>query len=459
MKFQPFHDDPYKRRAHIARADAMMPHLSARLAWDRKQIDQYRTRALRSLLTSAKSSSPWHARRLSDVDTSRASLAELARLPAMTKSDLMENWDDIVAVPGASLSKAEAVLKDLKDHNYVWSDHTLLASGGTGGRPGVFLYDWNGLATNFVSSFRAVWPVVASRVDASRAVRTVAIGAENSAHGSYVMARVFANPANPTTLLSAWRSTEEVVDRLNRLQPEVMSCYPSMVPALAQAATRGELAIAPAVILYVSEHLSPANLALTKTTWPEAAVLTFWATSEAGASFPCPCCDGGFHISEDLVLIEPAGDVTVVDGAELMDGIYITNFYNRAMPIIRYYIDDIFELALGDCPCGSKYRKVKQVHGRRFERFHYGDISVHPLALELAVLKRPSIVSYQIAQRTDGVNVSYVSDVAIDEGALHREIQQALDGYGLHDLETALSRVDAIQRTPAGKLKRFVPLC
>ncbi len=59
----------------------------------------YQNHRLRALLGYARERSPFHARRLREIDPSRASVADLASLPVMTKQDAQEQWDAIVTAP------------------------------------------------------------------------------------------------------------------------------------------------------------------------------------------------------------------------------------------------------------------------------------------------------------------------------------------------------------------------
>ncbi len=380
----------------------------------------------------------------------------------MNKGDLMENWDEIVTVPGASRREAEEALRNMTDQFYIWGDNVLFASGGTGGRPGLFLYDWSALATTwggmsrgFVRSFAKL---AMGEGVAPHQVRVASIGAEMSAHGSYVVGRVFSNPLNPTHRLSAWRSIDELVPELNAIQPHFLFCYPSLIPALAAAAKAQELKIEPRIVYFGAEQLPDASRQLACQTWPRADILTCWGTSEGGGTFPCPCGDG-FHVSEDLVMIEPVdGAGAPVAPGQRSSGIYFTNLFNKALPIIRYFIDDIFEMDDKPCICGSSYRKVRQVHGRNVESFHYGSISVHPVILELAVLEQPHILEYQIRQTPRGAHLAYRSKGEADDVRLSSKMRQALLSYGLREPEITIERVTLLERTGAGKLKRFVPL-
>lgn len=456
-------DADQQRAAHHAHFSRLLPELVTRLGWTRPQIDAHKTHAFRALLAHVKAHSPFHAARTAHLDPDTATPADIQSLPTMDKAGLMANWDAMVAVPGASRKGAEEILRRMTDQTYVWGDNVLLASGGTGGPPGLFLYDWSAMAINWGAMTRgmnkALAPLALRRFGAPARIRNASICAENSAHGSYVMGRIFSNPLNPTRRLSAWRSAEELVPELNEIQPHVFFCYPTFVPALAEAARAGRLRIKPLIIFFGSEHLSEANRLLAKQTWPQAAILTCWATSEGAGTFPCSLGDGGFHVCEDLVLLEPVdGNGAPVRPGERSAGIYLTNLFNKALPIIRYFIDDMFEMDDKPCACGSAYLKVRQVHGRGFEKFHFGATAVHPLALELAVLEQPNIIEYQIRQTAEGAHLLFRRKGEVDTARLEAKMRQALIGYGLAAPVARIEEVARLERTPAGKLKRFVPL-
>jgi phenylacetate-coenzyme A ligase PaaK-like adenylate-forming protein len=450
-----------QRAEHFAYYCKRMPEIVGRLSWSRAQIEAYQTKALRELLQYAKEHSSWYRARLAHLDAATATLADLAKIPPMTKNDLMEHWDEIVTVPGASLREAEEKLRSMTDQFYIWEDHVLFASGGTGGRPGIFVYDWDGLAQNLAGMSRSIRQYIASLPlpgTTPQPLRFVTVGAEVSAHGSFMVGKVFSDPSNPIMRLSGWRSTEELVPKLNAAQPGYIVCYPSLIPALAAAAKAGELQISPQVLVCGGEHFSMKSQQLAREAWPTTVVLSCWGTSEGGGTFPCPL-GNGFHICEDQVIMQPVdGTGAPIKAGERSAGIYFTNIYNKAQPIFRYYIDDVFEMAEGPCACGCAFQKVLQVHGREFEKFRYGSITVHPVALQLAVLEQPRVLEYQIRQTERGAHLSYQSKGEVDAQRLRSRMYEALRSYGIAEPEVTIEQVAILERTAAGKLKRFVPL-
>jgi hypothetical protein len=70
-----------------------------------------RDQRLRALLRTAKARSPWHAKRLAGVDVDAVTGADLAALPTMTKTDVMEHCDEVVTDRRLTLELAEAHLE------------------------------------------------------------------------------------------------------------------------------------------------------------------------------------------------------------------------------------------------------------------------------------------------------------------------------------------------------------
>src|SRR5262249_58229495 len=74
----------------------MLPEYVARIEWPESRVRAERQRALRTLLTTAVERSPWHRERLAGIDLGGLGEADIESLPAMTKTDLMDNFHGIV---------------------------------------------------------------------------------------------------------------------------------------------------------------------------------------------------------------------------------------------------------------------------------------------------------------------------------------------------------------------------
>ena len=121
-----------------------LEHLE-RLTWSAQQLRDFRTVRLRELLALARARSPWHRARLAGVDVARIDEDGLPALPVMTKADLMTNFDAIVTDPRVTLAAADAHVAALTTDAYFLGDLHAVASGGSSGVRGVFVWGWDGL--------------------------------------------------------------------------------------------------------------------------------------------------------------------------------------------------------------------------------------------------------------------------------------------------------------------------
>ena len=73
----------------------------------------------------------------------------------MTKDDLMANFDAIVTDDRLSLDVCDAHLETLTEDAYLLDRYHVVASGGSTGRRGVFVYDWAGWTTMYLGIMRS----------------------------------------------------------------------------------------------------------------------------------------------------------------------------------------------------------------------------------------------------------------------------------------------------------------
>ncbi len=454
-----------KRIAHYRQSVATGERLIAQLSWDRPTIEAERVRALRRLVAHCQAHSPWHAERMRGLDPNTLVFADLARIPPMTKADLMENWDRIVTAPGARLADARAFLAPIvtgtADQDYYLGEYTLITSGGSSGKPGIYLYGRESFAQVWWGIARAIWQAMRDKGFDDKTMRIAAIAAGRSSHGSYAFGRIFNDPDNPTDLLSIWQPWDEIVDRLNSRPPDLLYCTSSMIPQLCAAHEAGQLRISPAVLFGGGEYLSYENRRRARAIWPGCSLLVGWGSTEAGGGTHACRLGNGFHVSEDQCVLEPVDDALApVPAGTQSTGVLATNLVGFDLPIVRIHVDDVFEMATEPCACGSAYHLVKQVHGRVYESFRYGTRALHPAVLELGILQQGTIGAWQMRQTVNGVDLLIERGLhPVDLAFIDRTVRAALVEAGLQDPDVSVCLVDRIERVGAGgKLMRFVPL-
>ena len=109
---------------------------------------------MRALLATAVERSPWHRGRIGRLDIASLSDGDIAALPVMTKTDLMDNFDAIVTDPRLSRQLCEDHL-DQNPGDHLLDEFQIVASGSSSGLRGVFVYGWEAWTTCCASNIRS----------------------------------------------------------------------------------------------------------------------------------------------------------------------------------------------------------------------------------------------------------------------------------------------------------------
>jgi phenylacetate-coenzyme A ligase PaaK-like adenylate-forming protein len=429
--------------------------LVARLDWSAERLAEHRDDLLRGLLSTALDRSPWHRRRLAGLDVRRATAADLAELPAMTKDDLMDNFDEIVTDRRLTLAGVEAHLATLTgEESYLLDGYHAVASSGSSGRRGVFVWDWGAWAAAYAALLRHELRAWMGAFPGPVTMASVAAG--RPTHASRAIFTTFTRPGFAVRGFPVSRPVAETVEGLERLQPMILGGYPTALCALAHEARAGRLRIAPRRIVCYAEPLLPEMRALLEETWA-APVGNWWCSSEA-QGMAISCGQGpAMHLNEDLLVVEPVDE----RGAPVPAGVrsakvYLTHLFNPVLPLIRYELTDEVTVLDGRCPCGCAHRMVADVEGRLDDGFRYGAVDVHPHVFRSPLSRQRHVVEYQVRQHPGGAEILVRTDgpAALDD--LRLEIAADLAGLGA-PAQATIVEVDRIDRQESGKFKRFVP--
>lgn len=444
------------RRRHLERAFALAPGLIERLGWPAERLAAHRAQRLRELVAHAVDRSPWHRSRLSGCDVARLTDNSLRELPAMTKTDLMNHFDQIATDPRLSLELVNAHLQTVSTGSYLLDRYTAVTSGGSTGERGVFVYDWEGWATMWVGLFRYL--LRATQADLERRGVWAWVAAAHFTHATAALSRTFASPQLVNLRFPVTLATEEIVAGLNHAQPDCLLSYPSALHVLSSEARAGRLRITPRRVICFAEPLLPEIRAAAEQAW-EVRVGNLWGLSEVGGG-AIPCDHSGSHLGEDLSIVEPVDQHgRPVAPGERSVKVYLTNLYNYALPLIRYEVTDEVTVLKETCPCGSAHRLLADIQGRLDDVFDYHGLRVHPHLFRSLLGRHPEVVEYQVRQTERGARIAVRCLAPVGLKAIGDEISGALAAAGLRSPAVKVETVDRLARDggPA-KLKRFVPL-
>ena len=220
-----------------------MPEHIARLGWDAGRLAACQRDRLRALLARAIADSPFHAGRLRGVDPDRFELADLARLPVMTKADMMENFDAATTDRRLTRDLVERHLaRSVTDPSLLLGDYVVLVSGGSSGQRGLFVQTVDEYA-EFAASVtrRAMAATVAAGGLPPEGLVIGMVGAGSPVHSSGLGSVTATRP--PVRLVSAPASLPiaEIVRRLNAAQPPNLLAYAAKLAELAREQRDGRL--------------------------------------------------------------------------------------------------------------------------------------------------------------------------------------------------------------------------
>lgn len=447
------------QRRHLDDLRAMLPEHLERLRWPAERLAAHRRRELQRLVRTACVRSPWHRERLAEVDIDRLDGTTLPELPVMTKDDLMGNFDAIVTDERLSLDVCDAHLETLTDDAYLFDRYHVVASGGSTGRRGVFVYDWAGWTTMYLGIKRyELGRQAIERRHRPGPIVMATVAAGRASHASKALLQCFASSDLVVRGVAVTSPVEKIVAGLNDIDPDVVFAYPSALLSLAEEARAGRLRIRPRRFLVGAEPLLPEIRSTAEATW-NVPVFNVYASSEAGG-MGVSCGEGpGLHLVEDLSIIEAVDEQgRPVAPGERSSKIYLTNLYNHTLPLIRYEITDEVTQTAGACPCGSAHRLIEDPQGRLDESFRYGGVVVHPLLFRSPLGLCRNIVEYQVCQTSRGADIAVRCQGHPDLRALEADIATKLATAGLAGPEVRVTAVDHLPRQDTGKLKRFVPI-
>ena len=373
--------------------------------WTRDRLLRHQQEQLQRLLHTAVKSSAWYSRTLGGLVRDGRPFGEF---PVLTKSLLMEHFDEIATDPRVSRAAVEDHLAGPRAGERFLGQYCVFPTGGTSGLRAVIVNDeltWNNQIANAIRFLREAGLKDDSKV--------IAIGSNSALH---VSGRAYAEfrrwrPGAPA--LDVLMPIAEITAGLDDYQPDVIITYPSFIRVLATEQLAGRLHIRPAVLGAVAESLSDDVRSLARSVWGVNILNRYNATEIGAAGSECLHASG-IHLPEDLVLFESVDEENrpVPDG-ETGRKLLITTLYNYVQPLIRYEITDLLALTTEPCGCGLPYARICGLTGRQEEllKLPGADGRIHELpAIKIVgpLAKVPFIKQFQIALRGSDIEARLV---------------------------------------------------
>jgi len=378
-------------------ADALAVSAAPERAWRARQASR-----LARLLDEVVPASALYRARWTDAPHLSAH-ERLARVPVITRRELMRHFDAWVTDPALARPALEAFVQarsrrgaPLLGRYHVWE------SSGSSGEPAIYVQDARALA-------------VADAIEAARGPLTrwrpgarIALVAATEGHYAGVVAFERLRAINPW-LASALRSFSflqplpQLVHELQAFAPDVLASYPSMAWVLAQEQAAGRLRLALDALATGGETLTPATRRELGRVFG-APVHDSYGASEC-FFIASPCRAGALHLNADWAVLEPVD----AQGRPVPEGTVghttlLTNLANQVQPIVRYDLGDRVRFVPGRCTCGGALPRI-EVEGRADDVLSLLDDSGHavhlaPLALVTVLEEEAGVFDFVLRERT-----------------------------------------------------------
>lgn len=433
----------------IAKLMARGARLAEREYWIRARLDEYQARALGRLRRFAYARSPFY-RELHHGLMDRP----LQELPSLSKSVLMERFDEIVTDPEVRRADMERYLENDTPGGLYLGRYYLTASSGTTGRRALFISDpaeW--LATMVATSRQNRWVGLKQL----QRKRTIAYCLSTVPWHASAREIHFVNAnLTPVFLLDAGDPLDSIVQRLNQWQPELLTTYASLARVLAEEQIQGRLRIAPEVVFTGGDVLTEETRARIQRAWGRTVYNAYGASEGAVLAAECSY-HSGMHIFEDLVIVENVDrQGRPVAPGEYGAKVLLTVLFRRTVPLIRYELEDIVRVSHEPCPCGRTLRLIDDISGRAnevlwFPRQSGGQTSIHPNFF-YRVLDAFPVAEWQVLRKPDALEVLVTDPRAgFDGAAIVDTLRREIEASGAVPPSIEVTRVPEIPRGKTGK--------
>jgi len=375
-----------------------------------KDLQEFRAEKVREIVSYAYENTNYYRQLLDDNGISLSdikTLDDLAKIPPLTKTHIQNNRQALLS---REFTKAE-LIKD--------------ASGGSTGEPTVFYKNleyqqlraadqlrhdrWSGW--NIGDRFALIWGAQRD-LKASQSIREFII--------SRYIARIWELDAfdmNRATM-------DKYVETLQKIQPKMVLGYANALVAFSEYLIKyhPDHGIKPKGIISSAETLTESKRKIIETAF-KCKVLNRYGSREVGL-IASECSEqSGLHINADNIHVEIVKDGKSVPLGESGD-ILVTDFSNKAMPLIRYKLGDVGRLSVDSCRCARTLPLLQSVegrwgdffvaadgslvHGEYFTHLFYGEADVKKFQMVQESLEK---VRLKIVSFNEDLNAPYLKSI------------------------------------------------
>lgn len=454
----------------------IMQKVGAASQLNRQQLEALQEDNFRELVTYAIKHAPYYAKIANGRDPNTLTLEDF---PPLNKTLVMENFNDIVTDRNIDLKDVISFIDggEILERFYL-DKYMPLRTSGTSGETLIYMTKlYETMHYSAAQQFRNpekmgrldYWRFVLGRLTGpwrSAAVVTMKGNISSGYIGAKHMERL-SPPGKGATVSRFFNLVdplEKIIEELNEYKPNSLFAPPTMLHTLANEQLEGRLKIKLNMpinaLITGGEPLHPDTIELVKKAWGCRPINNYGAT-EAGfiARSVYEHCELRHMLDMSIIEVVDENYEPVPKGQRGAK-ILITNLINFVQPLIRYEVSDIVGFDAEDD--GKPFPRLLPVEGRADDHFEVFDngkkIVLRPEQFFIfnEVNETRQVQVIQLAK--DHMEVRYRLFEAFKDRdeKVRGELQQHIKELGLpSDIKWDLIQVDAFERLPNGKFRRF----
>ncbi len=352
--------------------------------WPAERIEQHRVLRARAFLGNVEATVPYYKQLFQRAAFDPAqlnSVADLAKIPFLTKSVVRANTDALKAQGSAGLIRYN--------------------TGGSSGEPLIFYMGRERVSHDVAAKWRATrwWNVDIGDPEIVVWGSPIELGAQDRL-------RTIRDWLFRTELLPAFEMSKSKLDGfvagIRTKRPRMLFGYPSALTHIAEHAQKqgqvlSDLGIR--VVFVTSERLYPEQREKLSRVFG-CPVANGYGGRDAGfIAHECPA--GGMHITAEDIIVEIVDREDKAQPPGVPGEIVVTHMATQGFPFIRYRTGDVGVLDDRKCPCGRGLPMIREIQGRTtdFVVAHDGTV-MHGLALVYIVRDLPGVEKFKIVQES-----------------------------------------------------------
>ena len=423
--------------------------------------EAYQNEQLKRVVQHAVAHSDFLSELYADIDVEGD--LQLHHLPVVDKRLMMDNFDRWVTDPRLKLAEIEQQIETDPEEQYYLDEYRIVATSGSSGLRGIFVYDR--LEWGVVISAALRWAKMFGYSPLELAYKKIAsIKAEKPTHATSRLSQSLDLGIRNLLTLDATEPLENLVEKLNKFEPQLLMGYGSLISLLAEEQVEGRLNIAPEMVASFSEMFGEDRVKRARQAWGITPFNHYGAAEQIMIAADCDSHMGLHHFADMSIVEIVDSDNQPVPPGMPGDKILLTNLHKFVQPVIRYEITDLITKASCDCRCGRTFPLFSGISGRAEDFISLRDkagevVSISPIVVCACLIEHPDVIEYQYSLDGNSLTIRVVSRESANQTslkeALRRSIFNALSGQGAVDFQVEVEFVERLIRSGEimGKLK------